>query len=161
MGHYELELIDNTYAIPVATIQKHFPHIYDPSLAKSTQISLKLYTLNPLSDCCAAIKCVADELGLKMEIKCVEEDFMKSKEFKEMSFTNNLPILQTAEGCLQEPSAIIKYLCLLNGKMLGCNDYERSLVDQWLAYVNTTMRRTIKQVNMGIFGTGEITNAAW
>jgi len=96
-----------------------------------------------------------------MEIKCVEEDFMKSKEFKEMSFTNNLPILQTAEGCLQEPSAIIKYLCLLNGKMLGCNDYERSLVDQWLAYVNTTMRRTIKQVNMGIFGTGEITNAAW
>lgn len=28
MGHYDLELIDNTYAIPVETIKKHFPHIY-------------------------------------------------------------------------------------------------------------------------------------
>mmetsp|Transcript_26655 Transcript_26655/g.40663 ORF Transcript_26655/g.40663 Transcript_26655/m.40663 type:complete len:80 (+) Transcript_26655:755-994(+) len=28
MGHYDLELIDNTYAIPRATIEKHFPHIY-------------------------------------------------------------------------------------------------------------------------------------
>lgn len=31
MGHYDLEPIDNTYAIPVQTIQKHFPHIYDPT----------------------------------------------------------------------------------------------------------------------------------
>ena len=28
MGHYELELIDNTYAIPVSTMKKHFSHIY-------------------------------------------------------------------------------------------------------------------------------------
>jgi len=28
MGHYDLELIDNTYAIPVATMKLHFPHIY-------------------------------------------------------------------------------------------------------------------------------------
>jgi len=29
MGHYNLELIDNTYAIPVKTMKKHFPHIYE------------------------------------------------------------------------------------------------------------------------------------
>lgn len=45
--------------------------------------------------------------------------------------------------------------------MLGSNDYERSLVDQWFAYVNTTIRGTVRQVNTGIFGTGEITNAAY
>ena len=28
MGHYELELIDHTYAIPVSTIQQAFPHVY-------------------------------------------------------------------------------------------------------------------------------------
>jgi len=29
MGHYELELIDHTYAIPMATMQKHFGHVYE------------------------------------------------------------------------------------------------------------------------------------
>jgi glutathione S-transferase len=78
-----------------------------------------------------------------------------------MNSTDNLPLLKTAEGSLQESSAIIKYLCSLSGKMLGSNDHERSLVDQWFAYINTTVRGTVNQVNMGIFGTGEITNAAW
>ena len=27
MGHYSLELIDETYAIPVSSLQKHFPHV--------------------------------------------------------------------------------------------------------------------------------------
>lgn len=29
MGHYDLELIDNTFAIPVESIKKHFGHIYE------------------------------------------------------------------------------------------------------------------------------------
>jgi hypothetical protein len=29
MCHYDLDAIDNTYAIPKGTIEKHFPHIYD------------------------------------------------------------------------------------------------------------------------------------
>jgi geranylgeranyl transferase type-2 subunit beta len=28
MGHFELDLIDHTYALPVSTIKKNFPHIY-------------------------------------------------------------------------------------------------------------------------------------
>ena len=28
MGHYDLELIDHTYAIPVQVVKTHFPHIY-------------------------------------------------------------------------------------------------------------------------------------
>jgi geranylgeranyl transferase type-2 subunit beta len=28
MGYYDLEKIDHVYAIPVETIKKHFPHVY-------------------------------------------------------------------------------------------------------------------------------------
>jgi len=28
MGHFDLELIDHTYAIPVETVKKHFPHVH-------------------------------------------------------------------------------------------------------------------------------------
>ena len=35
MGHYDLELIDNTYAIPVETIKVHFPHIYNKGTNKN------------------------------------------------------------------------------------------------------------------------------
>jgi len=94
-------------------------------------------------------------------MQCVDEDFLKSADFKAMNSTDNLPLLKTAEGSLQEASAIIKYLCSLSGKMLGSNEVERSLVDQWFAYVNTTMRGTVNQVNNGIFGTAEITQAAY
>lgn len=104
---------------------------------------MKFYTLNPLSDCCATVRAVADHIGQKMEINCVDDEFLKTKEFKEMSSTDNLPLLQTAEGCLQESSAIIKYLCSLSNKCLGTNEVERSLVDQWFAYVNTTMRANL------------------
>ena len=29
MGHYDLELIDHTYAIPVHVVKSQFPHIYE------------------------------------------------------------------------------------------------------------------------------------
>ena len=122
---------------------------------------MKYYTLNPLDDQCATVRCVAAELGQALEVECVDDDFMKKDDFTKNNQTGNLPMLSTAEGSLQESSAIIKYLCALSGKMLGENDYERSLVDQWFAYVNTTIRPTVNQINTGIFGTGEITLAAF
>jgi len=78
-----------------------------------------------------------------------------------MNTTGNFPILETEEGCLQESTAIIKYLCSLDEKLLGSNEIERSHVDQWFAYVNTAMRGTINQVNKGILGTGEMADSAW
>ena len=122
---------------------------------------MKYYTLNPIDDSCATVRAVAGELGQQLQVECVDEAFTKSADFKKMNQTDNLPVLSTAEGSLQESSAIIKYLCSLSGKMLGSNDYERSLVDQWFAYTNTTIRPTVSQVNQGIFGTSEITNDAW
>ena len=29
MNYYDIEKIDHVYAIPVKTIQKHFPHVYE------------------------------------------------------------------------------------------------------------------------------------
>ena len=61
---------------------------------------MKYYTLNPLSDACATVRLVAAELGVQLDIQCVEQDFLKSAEFKAMNQTDNLPLLVTAEGSL-------------------------------------------------------------
>jgi geranylgeranyl transferase type-2 subunit beta len=31
MGHYDLDLIDHTYAIPKEAIRQNFPHLYEPT----------------------------------------------------------------------------------------------------------------------------------
>lgn len=72
---------------------------------------LKYYTLNPMSDGCANLRVVSQFLKRDVEFVVVDDKFANSKEFKEMSQTQNLPFLQTSEGCLAETSAIIKYLC--------------------------------------------------
>jgi len=84
----------------------------------------------------------------------VDTNFTKSPEFKGIS--DKLPMLETAEGCLQETTAIMKYLCQVAGKCLGVDAVERSLVDQWCHYVNTTMGPNLEKVHAGIFGTSEI-----
>ena len=84
---------------------------------------MKYYTLNQLDDQCATVRCVAAELNHQLEVECVDEDFMKKDDFTKNNQTGNLPMLSTAEGSLQESSAIIKYLCSLSNKMLGSNDY--------------------------------------
>ena len=127
---------------------------------------MKFYTLEPLSDSCGAtVRAVAHELDQKMEVWCVDEKgdeaFFNSEEYKKMNTTKTFPILETEEVCLQEPSAIIKYLCSLNKKLLGSSKFERAVVEQWLAYVETNMRGTINKVNTGILGTGEIDDSAW
>lgn len=61
-------------------------------------------------------------------------------------------MLETSEGNLYECTAIAKYLCSLAGKLLGSNAVERSQVDQWVSYVNSTMGPGIETVCNGIFG---------
>ena len=122
---------------------------------------MKLYTPNPMTPCCGVIRAVADFVGQKITVQVVDEAFRKTPEFKLMNSTDTFPILETAEGCLQESSAIVKYLCQLSNKGLGTNATERSLIDQWFAYTNTTIRGNLNTVLTGIFGTGEVTQAAW
>jgi len=44
---------------------------------------------------------------------------------------------------------------------MGTNATERSLIDQWFAYANTTVKPNQAKVLDGIFGTAEITSADW
>jgi len=44
---------------------------------------------------------------------------------------------------------------------MGTNATERSLIDQWFAYANTTVRPNQAKVLDGIFGSAEITSADW
>jgi elongation factor 1-gamma len=51
------------------------------------------------------------------------------------------PALETPEGCVSESSAIAKYFARLNAdaKLLGSSSWEEAQVDQWLAFVHTTL----------------------
>merc|ERR1711988_97325 len=79
-----------------------------------------------------------------------------------MNHTGLYPLLKTKEGTLNESVAIAKYLCsLADGKLLGKTAVEQSHVDQWISFANTTVMPCSYQVNMGIFGWGEITQTKW
>merc|ERR1719272_2306578 len=105
---------------------------------------MKLYTLNAMAPCCGVIRATADFVGQKVQVVVVDQAFRKTPEFKKMNSTDTFPILETAEGCVQESSAIVKYLCQLSNKGLGSTAAERSLIDQWFAYTNTTIRGNLE-----------------
>lgn len=83
----------------------------------------------------------------------------KSEAYKKLTTTDKFPLLETNEGCLHESTAIAKYFCTLAGKFLGSNAIERSQVDQWVAYANTTLLPTCYTVYKAIFGWAEVEKA--
>jgi elongation factor 1-gamma len=79
-----------------------------------------------------------------------------------MMTTDTFPLLKTSEGCLQQSSAISCYLAsLAGGKMLGTNAVERSQVDQWISFANSTIAPCATVVSQGIFGECEIMQDTW
>lgn len=123
---------------------------------------MKLHTINPNDSCCATIRVVAETLGQKLDLNVVDASFKKNAAFLKLNSTGSLPLLETKEGGLQESLAICKYLCALNGnKLLGESALEKSLVDQWLAYLNTTIIPCVDTVNAGIFGSSEVEAVVW
>lgn len=104
-------------------------------------------------------RAVADITGQKMEIICVDKDFKGSKEYKEMNMLDQMPILSTSEGSLQDHSAICKYLCTLSNSHMGKTAAERSQVDQWISFRNSSLVNTCQTINDGVFGTGKVTDA--
>jgi len=67
------------------------------------------------------------------------------------------PLLRTSEGCLHESVAVCKYFCALsNNKLLGSNAIERSQVDQWISFNNTTLVPYLNNIEQAIFGTGNV-----
>lgn len=111
---------------------------------------MKLYLTNPLSSSCSITRVVADMTAQKVEIVIVDDAMKKTLAAK--NTTGLYPMLETSEGCLNESFAIAKYFCALaGGKFLGATNVEKALVDQWIAFVNTTLSPITKTIRAGIF----------
>ena len=75
---------------------------------------------------------------------------------------DSFPLLKTDDGCLQQSSAICAYLATLaGGKLLGATAVERSQVDQWVSFANSTITPTASVVSTGIFGWGDVQQNDW
>ena len=121
-----------------------------------------LYCMNPVAPDSGVVRVVADQLGQKLQVQVVDEAFRKSAEWKGMMTTDTFPLLKTNEGCLQQSSAICMYLAsLAGGKMLGANAVERSQVDQWISFANSTITPCATIVSQGIFGECEVMQDVW
>ena len=110
---------------------------------------MKLHYTNPQGFSTALVRVTAKLTGQNIEYVAV--DAAKAEKTR-------LPMLETSEGNLYESTAIAKYLCMLqaDSKLLGKNAVERSQVDQWVSYVNSTMGGGVETVCNGIFGWADV-----
>jgi len=58
-------------------------------------------------------------------------------------------------------TAICMYLGNLQNKCVGVTNVEKSLVDQWISFTNTSLMPPIETINKGIFGTAEVAAHDW
>jgi len=121
---------------------------------------MKLYVNNPTSIPNALARIAMDMAGQSAEIIVADAEFRKTPAYKALTTTDRFPLLQTEHGCLHESTAIAKYFCSLAGnKFLGANATERSQVDQWIAFNNTTVFPSVITVCQAIFGWAEVRKA--
>lgn len=100
--------------------------------------------------------------GQKVQYVTIDDEFRKSAEYKNLTTTDKFPLLQTSEGGLHETTAICKYFCALaDNKFLGSNAVQRSQVDQWISFNNTSLVNNLYKVYQGIFGWGDISQPDW
>ena len=119
---------------------------------------MKLYCNIPHSLPNALARVALDLSGQEAEIVIADEEFRKTPAYKAMTTTDKFPLLQTADGCLHESTAIAKYFCsLAGGKYLGNGPIERTQVDQWIAFTNTSIFGPGYTVCKGIFGWEPVT----
>ena len=97
---------------------------------------------------------------VKLEEVFVTPEDMKSKEWKQKSFTGKTPMLETAEGTLVESSAIARYVASQGeGHIAGANAWEVAQVNQWIDYSHTTIQPHLYNVLRAVFGLGEPVDA--
>jgi len=119
---------------------------------------MKLYVNNATSMPNALARIVQHATGQDAELVVADDEFRKTPGYKALTTTDKFPLLQTAEGCLHESTAIAKYFCTLaGGKFLGSNAVERSQVDQWLAWNNTGLIPHFVPAVYSIFGWAPVT----
>ena len=111
---------------------------------------MKLFVNSPVHWTANVARIAAELTGQKVEVVIKENKVTPTQ-------------LQTAEGTLNDCTAIAKYLATLGGgAMLGSNAVERSQVDQWIAFTNSTLVPCTNVVNSGIFGLPEVPmQGAW
>jgi elongation factor 1-gamma len=88
---------------------------------------MKLYcnTAHTMPNAFARI--VQDMTAQPAELVIADEEFRKTPGYKALTTTDKFPLLQTADGCLHESTAIAKYFCTLaGGKFLGTTAVERA-----------------------------------
>ena len=118
---------------------------------------MKLYCNSPVTIPNAVARIAMDLTGQEAEIIVCDAEYRKTPAYKQITTTDKFPLLHTEHGMLHESSAIAKYFCTLaGGKFLGSNATERSQVDQWISFNNTTIWPCALTVYQGIFGWGEI-----
>ena len=101
---------------------------------------MKLLVNSPIHSTTIVAKVAAELTGQKVEVVVKDNKAHPT-------------VLETAEGNLNECTAIAKYLATLaGGSLLGTNAVERSQVDQWIAFANSTLVPCVTVVNSGIFG---------
>eukprot|EP01118_Nematostelium_gracile_P018781 TRINITY_DN847_c0_g1_i1.p1 TRINITY_DN847_c0_g1~~TRINITY_DN847_c0_g1_i1.p1 ORF type:complete len:419 (+),score=152.92 TRINITY_DN847_c0_g1_i1:1264-2520(+) len=68
----------------------------------------------------------------------VDKADIKSKDYIRVAPTGKSPVLVTPHGAIFEPNAAVKYVVKHSTRpLLGANDYENALVDQWLEFATT------------------------
>lgn len=122
---------------------------------------MKLHAYNPINSLTSLDRVVAKLTGQKLEVVVVSEDKKKSADYKKVNPRAQFPMLETEEGHLYESTAIAKYICQVAGKLLGSNAVERSQVDQWIAFTNSTLNGCCYTVYCGVFGWQPVNEKDW
>ena len=89
---------------------------------------------------CLLVMSALDYCGVEYELKFVEPKFRFSKEFKEKSVKGNVPVLETADCCLSDKFAILRWLARTQKRSLyGESLVEMAQVDTWLSLLRSDL----------------------
>ena len=114
---------------------------------------MKLYVNQSLTSADSLARVVIDMTQQNVELVTVTDEYRKTPGYKALSTTDKLPLFVCPEGTLHESTAIAKYFCnIAGGKMLGSSPVERSQVDQWIAFMNTSIFQHYCTIFFPIFG---------
>ena len=117
---------------------------------------MKVYVQNIIGAHAAGLRITA-----AIENQQIQVSQLSEADRKKFGVTTE-PVLETAEGAIAGFGAAARYISALGGgKLLGASAINKSHVDQWLAWSNTTLAPTVETVSAGIFGHGKTQKAAW
>jgi len=80
----------------------------------------------------------------------------KTEEFLHKNPNGQVPTLETPDGPVWESNAIARYVARKGDKgLLGSNEYEATLVDQWIEWTRSKVEAPVRSLVMSLYGWGE------